>query len=60
MEVCDMMKAQIVDMSKHYVMIQHCDVPERTTLLISMLQSFGILEVARTGTLALGKCCENE
>ncbi|MBR4734389.1 MAG: acetolactate synthase small subunit [Lachnospiraceae bacterium] len=60
MEVCDMMKAQIVDMSKHYVMIQHCDVPERTTLLISMLQSFGILEVARTGTLALGKCCEND
>ncbi|MCR5459008.1 MAG: acetolactate synthase small subunit [Acetatifactor sp.] len=60
MEVCDMMKAQIVDMSKHYVMIQYCDVPERTTLLISMLQSFGILEVARTGTLALGKCCEND
>lgn len=60
MEVCDMMKAQIVDMSKHYVMIQHCDVPERTTLLISMLQSFGILEVARTGTLALGKCAEND
>ena len=60
MEVCDMMKAQIVDMSKHYVMIQHCDVPERTTLLISMLQSFGILEVARTGTLALSKCGEND
>ena len=60
MEVCDMMKAQIVDMSKHYVMIQYCDVPERTTLLISMLQSFGIIEVARTGTLALGKCAEND
>ena len=60
MEVCDMMKAQIVDMSKHFVMIQLCDVPERTTLLISMLQSFGIVEVARTGTLALGKCSEND
>ena len=60
MEVCDMMKAQIVDMSKHYVMIQLCDVPERTTLLISMLQSFGVVEVARTGTLALGKCSEND
>ncbi len=60
MEVCDMMKAQIVDMSKHYVMIQYCDIPERTTLLISMLQSFGIIEVARTGTLALGKCAEND
>ena len=60
MEVCDMMQAQIVDMSKHYAMIQYCDLPERTNLLISMLQSFGILEVARTGTLALGKCAEND
>jgi len=60
MEICDMLKAQIVDMSKHYVMIQLCDVPEHTSLLVSMLQSIGIVEVARTGTLALGKCSEND
>ncbi|MBE5862136.1 MAG: acetolactate synthase small subunit [Lachnospiraceae bacterium] len=60
MEICDIMKAQIVDMSKHYMMIQLCDVPERTSLMISMLQSISIVEVARTGTLALGKCQEND
>ena len=60
MEICDIMKAQIVDMSKHYMMIQLCDLPERTKLMIEMLQSISIVEVARTGTLALGKCQEND
>ena len=59
METCDIMKAQIVDMSKNHMMIQICDVPEKTALLITLLQSVSIVEVARTGTLALPKCSEN-
>ena len=60
MEICEVMNAQIVDMSKHYMMIQICDVPERTKLLLTMFQSISIVEVARTGTLALLKCMEND
>ncbi len=60
MEICEIMKAQIVDMSKHYMMIQLCDEPERIRLMIGMFQSFSIVEVARTGTLALCKCSEND
>ncbi len=60
MEICEIMHAEIVDMSRHFMMIQICDVPERTKLLLSMLQSVSIVEVARTGTLALMKCSENE
>ncbi len=60
METCEIMKADIVDMSKTHMMIQICDIPERTALLITMLQSVSIVEVARTGTLALPKCSENE
>ncbi len=60
MELCEIMKAQIVDMSKHFMMIQICDEPERIQLLIKMLQSISIVEVARTGTLALPKCGEND
>lgn len=60
MEICDIMKANIVDMSKHFMMIQICDVPERIQLLIDMFQSISIVEVARTGTLALSKCAEND
>ena len=62
LEVCDMMKgkAEIVDMSKNLMMIQFCDVPEKTKLFIQLLASISIVEVARTGTLALPKCSEND
>ena len=60
MELCEIMKAQIVDMSKHFMMIQICDEPEKIKLMINMLQTISIVEVARTGTLALCKCSEND
>ena len=60
MEICEIMKSEIVDMSKHFMMIQICDTPERVKLLIDSLQSVSIAEVARTGTLALSKCMEND
>lgn len=56
MENCDIMKAQIVDMSKNMMIIQICDEPERIQLFIKMMQTISIVEVARTGTLALQKC----
>ena len=60
MEICDAMKADIVDMSKSYMIIQICDRPERINSMIEMFQSISVLEVARTGTLALTKCSETE
>lgn len=56
MEICEILDAKIVDMSKNQMMLQICDVPEKTGLLIQMLSSISIVEVARTGTLALQKC----
>ncbi len=60
MEICDIMNAQIVDMSKNMMLIQMCDTPERIQLLISMFKTISIVEVARTGTLALQKCNETD
>ena len=60
MEICEIMHAQIVDMSKNLMLIQMCDLPERTQLLIDMFQSVSIVEVARTDTLALQKCNETD
>lgn len=60
MEICEIMKVAIVDMSKHYMMLQLCDTPDKIKLLINLLQSISIVEVARTGTLALSKCVEND
>ena len=59
LETCAAMKADIVDMSKNLMIIQICDLPERTKLLLDMLQGISIVEVARTGTLALAKCMES-
>ena len=58
MEICDILKAEIVDMSKTQMLIQICDITEKIELLLSMLKSVCIVEVARTGTLALPKCTD--
>ncbi|HOO80453.1 MAG TPA: acetolactate synthase small subunit [Lachnospiraceae bacterium] len=60
METCEVMKAEIVDMSKNMMMLQICDTPEKIKLMISMLAQVSIVEVARTGTLALPKCMESD
>ena len=60
MENCQIMNAQIVDMSSGTMLIKMCDTPERVNLLIDMFKSVSILEVARTGTLALQKCAVSE
>jgi len=56
MEICELMEAKIVDKSKSLMTIQICDTPDQTDLLLKMLASIPVVEVARTGTLALQKC----
>lgn len=60
METCEIMNADIVDMSKNMMVIQICDMPERIRLFIGMMQGISIVEMARTGTLALQKCLETD
>ena len=60
MEICSIMKADIVDMSKTLMILQLCGTPERIKLMLAMLNQISIAEVARTGTLALPKCMESE
>lgn len=59
MDTCALMRAEIVDMSQSLMIIQICDVPERIKVLLNMLKSISVVEVARTGTLALPKCVDN-
>ena len=60
MEICDILKAEIVDMSKSQMIIQICDIPEKIQVFMSMMKSVSIVEVARTGTLALPKCSDSD
>ena len=56
LEICDTLGAKIEDVSKSFMTIQMCDIPEKTELLMEMLSSISVVEVARTGILALPKC----
>ncbi len=60
MENCEIMGAKIVDMSTNLMLIQMCDTPERIQILLDMFKSVSIVEIARTGCLALQKCTETE
>ena len=53
MENCDIMGAQIVDMSSTTMMIQMCDTPERVQIFLNSLKGISIVEISRTGTLAM-------
>lgn len=56
MDICDIFKAEIVDISKTMMTVQLCAVPDKISMFMQMLSGFSIIEVARTGTLALQKC----
>ncbi|MBR6328985.1 MAG: acetolactate synthase small subunit [Lachnospiraceae bacterium] len=58
MEIAQAMKADIVDMSKNQMMLQICDRPDRIQTLIKLLAGVSIVEIARTGTLALPRCTD--
>lgn len=60
MEICEVMNATIVDMSKHFMIIQICDTPDKIKLMLDLFATISVVEVARTGTLALSKCKEND
>ena len=56
MENCEIMGARIVDMSGTNMMIEMCDTPERVQIFLNSLKGVSIIEIARTGTLAMVKC----
>lgn len=58
MENCTIMGAQIIDMSKTMMTIQICDTPERVQMFLDTFKTISIVEITRTGTLAVPKCSE--
>ena len=58
MENCTIMGAQIIDLSKTMMTIQICDTPERVEMFLETIKTISIVEITRTGTLAVPKCNE--
>lgn len=56
MDICDIFKADIVDISRTMMTVQLCSTPDTISAFMQMLSGLSIIEVARTGTLAVKKC----
>lgn len=55
MDIVRVMEAKVSDISKHTMTIEISDTSERLEITAELLKPYGILEVARTGTIALEK-----
>ena len=54
-DMASIMRANVVDLSPSTLTIEIADRPERIDLLLSMLEPYGVAELARTGMVALQK-----
>ncbi|MDD4565458.1 MAG: acetolactate synthase small subunit [Eubacteriales bacterium] len=57
-DIVKIMQGQIVDLSPTTLTVEMCDRPDKIDILIEMLSHYNIIEVARTGTIALQKGAE--
>ena len=55
MTICDIMGAKVSDISPNSMTLELSDTPDRVDTFESMLRPFSILEVVRTGVIALQK-----
>ncbi len=55
MTICDIMGAKVSDVSPSSMTLELSDTPDRVDTFESMLRPFSILEVVRTGVIALQK-----
>ena len=55
---CAVMNATIIDMGNNMMTIQICDTPERSQIFLDSINHIKIVEITRSGTVALTKCKE--
>lgn len=55
-EICQITKAEIVDTTESNMILLLCDTPDRVEKFIDMIRKFNVIELSRTGTLAMKKC----
>ena len=52
-ELCDIFRTKIVDISSKSVVVELAGSPEKNAALIKLLDEYGILEISRTGITAI-------
>jgi acetolactate synthase-1/3 small subunit len=59
-DLAKIMNCNIVDISPSTLMLEHSDTPEKIDLLVNLLSSYEVLDMARGGAIALNKGEEEE
>ena len=54
-EIADIFRARVLDVTHGTLMIEATGAPDKLEALLELLASFGLVEMARTGRLALGR-----
>jgi acetolactate synthase-1/3 small subunit len=54
-EIADIFRARVLDVTHHTLAIEATGTPDKIEALLELLGGFGIVEMARTGRLALGR-----
>ncbi|MFN2543619.1 MAG: acetolactate synthase small subunit [Actinomycetota bacterium] len=54
-EIADIFRARVLDVTHHTLTIEATGTPDKLEALLELLDAFGVVEMARTGRLALGR-----
>jgi len=55
MEIAEVFRVNIVDVTASTLTLEATGKPEKLEALLSLLQDFGVVELSRTGRIALGR-----
>jgi acetolactate synthase-1/3 small subunit len=55
MEICDVFRVRVLDVTHRTLTIEATGPPEKLEALVELLDDFGIIEIARTGRVALAR-----
>jgi acetolactate synthase I/III small subunit len=55
LEICDVFRVRVADVTHHTLTVEATGQPDKMAALLSLLGDFGIVELARTGRVALSR-----
>ena len=58
MQICEIFRAKVVDVTKRSVVIEVTGTCDRSYAFEALVRPFGLIEMARTGEIAISWCSE--
>jgi acetolactate synthase I/III small subunit len=55
LEICDVFRVRVLDVTHRTITIEGTGTPDKLEALLELLRDFGIVELSRTGRIALGR-----